>query len=185
MFIPAFCNSIGNSTIAPNDTISRCFNNPAVGFSQCTFTVANRVTTAGVPFIPNCNAALVALTYTQGGSGMFSSLTNDHRLQVLDGPERRLWGVYRLRFDLAALAKLRDTLPDMPDSLPNPPIPANQRAYYSPEPEPTIPVHTKYYHDPVKSALLVVGQLDAARQPVWSSLQKQFPVAGGEHAARR
>ncbi|KAJ7270557.1 hypothetical protein C8J57DRAFT_1227200 [Mycena rebaudengoi] len=35
MFITAYCNSIGNSTIAPNDTISRCFNNPAVGSSRC------------------------------------------------------------------------------------------------------------------------------------------------------
>ncbi|KAJ7221161.1 hypothetical protein C8J57DRAFT_1594070 [Mycena rebaudengoi] len=34
MFITAYCNSIGNSTIAPNDTISRCFNNPAVGSSR-------------------------------------------------------------------------------------------------------------------------------------------------------
>ncbi|KAF8182211.1 hypothetical protein K438DRAFT_1767535 [Mycena galopus ATCC 62051] len=95
MFITAFCNSIGNST--------RCFNNPAVGSSQCTFTAANMVTTAGVPNVPNCGTALATvdamcppvccrsqitfpeLTYTQGGSGMFSVLTFRFWMDLNDG----------------------------------------------------------------------------------------------------
>ncbi|KAJ7101706.1 hypothetical protein C8R44DRAFT_887906 [Mycena epipterygia] len=87
MFITAFCNSIGTSTIAPNDTISRCFNNPAVGSAQCTFTAANMVTTAGVPNVSNCGSALatVGAVCPPGGSGMFSGLTFRFWMDPNDG----------------------------------------------------------------------------------------------------
>ncbi|KAF8174772.1 hypothetical protein K438DRAFT_1979970 [Mycena galopus ATCC 62051] len=79
MFITAFCNSIGNST--------RCFNNPAVGSSQCTFTAANMVTTAGVPNVPNCGTALATVDAMcpPGGSGMFSVLTFRFWMDPNDG----------------------------------------------------------------------------------------------------
>ncbi|KAJ6590266.1 hypothetical protein B0H10DRAFT_1961135 [Mycena sp. CBHHK59/15] len=58
-FIPAFCNSIGNSSIAPLDTTSRCFNTP--GFTgKCDLTAWNRRPgpNGNVPDVTNCVAAL-------------------------------------------------------------------------------------------------------------------------------
>ncbi|KAJ7194322.1 TMV resistance protein Y3 [Mycena pura] len=87
MFITQFCNSIGTSIIAPNDTMQRCFNNPAVADSQCLFTAANVITTQGIPSVANCGTALttVAEKCPQGGSGMFSGLTFRFWIDPNDG----------------------------------------------------------------------------------------------------
>ncbi|KAJ6613716.1 hypothetical protein B0H10DRAFT_2221957 [Mycena sp. CBHHK59/15] len=83
-FIPAFCNSIGNSSIAPLDTTSRCFNTP--GFTgKCDLTAWNRRPgpNGNVPDVTNCVAALstVSEACPTGGSGIF---TGANFLFVLD-----------------------------------------------------------------------------------------------------
>ncbi|KAJ7810212.1 hypothetical protein B0H14DRAFT_2864209 [Mycena olivaceomarginata] len=74
-FVPAFCASIGNSTVAAGDTISRCFTGaPAPVGNECDLTLKNVLTTPAVPNILNCESALfaVAAECPPGGSGIFS-----------------------------------------------------------------------------------------------------------------
>ncbi|KAJ7486692.1 hypothetical protein FB451DRAFT_1534685 [Mycena latifolia] len=74
-FIPAFCNSIGNSTIAQIDSMARCFNVPASG-GRCDFTAANMLTDPSTPIAQNCGVALetVSQRCPSGGSGQFTGL---------------------------------------------------------------------------------------------------------------
>ncbi|KAJ7933081.1 hypothetical protein B0H13DRAFT_1856378 [Mycena leptocephala] len=97
-FIPAFCNSIGNSTIVQGDTISRCFNVPASG-GQCDFIARNMLPNPSIPNVLNCGTALNTVA-----AGCISApyMTNklgwewsDHwvKLQVLDGSQH--WELFR------------------------------------------------------------------------------------------
>ncbi|KAJ6553045.1 hypothetical protein B0H19DRAFT_1072529 [Mycena capillaripes] len=77
-FTSAFCSTIGSATIAPGNTISRCFSGPPApaGF-HCDFTTVNNGMAPTVSVV-NCNTALaaVAAECPTGGSAVFGNGTD-------------------------------------------------------------------------------------------------------------